>query len=251
MGRTDLTSGKLISLNTHWHRLHGEKQRQKQNIFPHPVLFYFSFPPSFLTLLPSPFPEQCREKWEIRDSSRSMTAPLWWSSLLMLFYLAPEWILHILLLPSGETLLFGLSAGYSAFWGCPAVPAWSCMGCSMDICLGVVFCGLPAGNLLHHGLQRGSLLWQLEHLLLSFPLLSVSTMALSHFSLTPHCHAAVLCFIKCSFLELQPPWLRDTAWAPAANAPVYVGFNHLGLFISTSLEFIIFKTYVSYPVHLL
>lgn len=88
---------------------------------------------------------------------------------------------------------------------------------------------------------RGSLLWPLEHLLPSSFHLGVGTMALSHFfSLTPHCHAAFMSFIKYSFLEVQPPWLRDTAWAPAANAPVYVGFNHG----------IVFQTYVSYPVHL-
>lgn len=111
--------------------------------------------------------------------------------------------------------------------------------CSGDVCFGIVFHGLHAGSLLHHGLQRGSLLWQLERLFRpSLTSVSVPWLSLIFFSLTPHCHAA---FIKCSFAEVQPPWLRDTAWAPAANAPVCGRFNRLVLFISMSLELWSFK----------
>lgn len=138
--------------------------------------------------------------------------------------------------PSGDVQLFQHGAAWAAAWTYALV--WSFVVCQQATCFTMGCRG---------DLCSGS--WSTSS---SPSLSSVSAPWLSlTFSLTPHSHAAVLCFIKCSFLELQPPWLRDTAWAPAANAPVYVGFNHLGLFISTSLEFIIFKTYVSYPVHLL
>lgn len=138
---------------------------------------------------------------------------------------SPVWVLHRL------QCLLGMST-------CSSMG--SSMGCSVDICFGVIFHGLQAGDLLHHGLQGGlcSGPWSTSS---PPPFTSVLAPWLSHFfSLTAHCHAAFMSFIKYSFLEVQPPWLRDTAWAPAANAPVYVGFNHG----------IVFQTYVSYPVHL-
>lgn len=53
---------------------------------------------------------------------------------------SPVWVLHRL------QCLLGMST-------CSSMG--SSMGCSVDICFGVIFHGLQAGDLLHHGLQGG------------------------------------------------------------------------------------------------
>lgn len=162
--------------------LDDEGQRQNVKYLSPACSLLFNFPSSFLNLV-SPPPSAVQGGMGNRSSSLSMTAPLRRCFLLTLFYPALVWTLRVLLLPSGEALppIWALHRLQCLLGMSTCSSMGSSMGCSVNICFGVVFHGLQAGSLLHHGQQRGSLLWQLEHLISSFSHLSISAMVLSHF----------------------------------------------------------------------